>query len=80
MELIWSNDGVSSEENRNFLQGKPHVDRVENQGREKTKIPTPPRIHEESVGDVGSDHLYLLKFIVNIDLTSIYPFQYFSLY
>ena len=49
MELIWSNDGVSSEENRNFLQGKPHVDRVENQGREKTKIPTPPRIHEESV-------------------------------
>ena len=55
MELIWSNDGVSSEENRNFLQGKPHVDRVENQGREKTKIPTPPRTHEESVegwGDV----------------------------
>ena len=49
MELIWSNDGVSSEENRNFLQGKPYVDRVENQGREKTKIPTPPRIHEESV-------------------------------
>ena len=80
MELIWSNDGVYSEENRNFLQGKPHVDRIENQEREKTKIPTPPRIHEESVGDVGSDHLYLLKFIVNIDLTSIYPFQYFSLY
>ena len=49
MELIWSNDGVSSEENRNFLQGKPHVDRVENQGREKTKIPTPPRTHEESL-------------------------------
>jgi hypothetical protein len=53
MELIWSNDGVSSEENRNFLQGKPHVDRVENQGREKTKIPTPPRTHEESVGGGG---------------------------
>ena len=50
MELIWSNDGVSSEENRNFLQGKPHVDRVENQGREK-KIPTPPRIHE-AVGGI----------------------------
>ncbi len=45
MELIWSNDGVSSEEERNFLQGKPRVDGIENQEREKRKIPTPPRIH-----------------------------------
>ena len=47
MELIWSNDGVSSEENRNFLQGKAHVNGMDNQDREKRKIPTPPRIHEE---------------------------------
>ena len=53
MELIWSNDGVSSEENRNFLQGKPRVDGIENQEREKRKIPTPPRIHEESLGAWG---------------------------
>ena len=39
MELIWSNDGVSLEGNRNFLQGKPHVDEIENQEREKEKSP-----------------------------------------
>ena len=50
MELIWSNDGVSSEEEQNFLQGKPRVDGIENQEREKRKIPTPPRSHEESFG------------------------------
>jgi hypothetical protein len=66
MELIWSNDGVSSEENRNFLQGKPHVDRVENQGREKTKIPTPPRIHEELLEAWG--------------FTNTIPFCYLSSY
>ena len=40
--------GVSSEEERNFLQGKPHVDGIENQEREKEKSPH-PRVHEESV-------------------------------
>ena len=66
MELIWSNDGVSSEENRNFLQGKPHVDRVENQGREKTKIPTPPRIHEESVVAWGDKKIFLTPIDIGI--------------
>jgi hypothetical protein len=39
MEYLWSMYGVSSEEERNFLQGKPHVDGIENQEREKEKSP-----------------------------------------
>ena len=66
MELIWSNDGVSSKEEWNFLQGKAHVNGMDNQDREKRKIPTPPRIHEESVGVWG--------------FTNTIPFCYLSSY
>ena len=39
MDYLWTIDGLSYEEERNFLQGKPHVDGIENQEREKEKSP-----------------------------------------